>query len=102
MGWRIFVREPVGSDGVVIAGVDSQNPTQMPLSQDTMVYAFAPDRSDQPFAKAVLPGDADISGTRERYAGDGVMVIFNDPVPSENPSRQAVLMALELRGASER
>jgi class 3 adenylate cyclase len=39
------------------------------------------------------------SGTLERYAGDGVMVIFNDPVPIENPALQAVLMALEMRGA---
>ena len=39
------------------------------------------------------------SGTLERYAGDGVMVIFNDPVPVENPALQAVLMALELRSA---
>ena len=38
-------------------------------------------------------------GTLERYAGDGVMVIFNDPVPIENSARQAVLMALELRDA---
>jgi class 3 adenylate cyclase len=38
-------------------------------------------------------------GTLERYAGDGVMVIFNDPVPVENPALQAVLMALEMRGA---
>jgi adenylate cyclase len=37
------------------------------------------------------------SGTLERYAGDGVMVIFNDPVPVENPALQAVLMALEMR-----
>jgi signal transduction protein with GAF and PtsI domain len=34
------------------------------------------------------------SGTLERYAGDGVMVVFNDPVPVENPALQAVLMAL--------
>jgi adenylate cyclase len=39
------------------------------------------------------------SGTLERYAGDGVMVIFNDPVPIENPASQAVLMALEMRDA---
>jgi class 3 adenylate cyclase len=39
------------------------------------------------------------SGTLERYAGDGVMVIFNDPVPVENPALQAVHMALEMRGA---
>ena len=42
------------------------------------------------------------SGTLERYAGDGVMVIFNDPVPVENPALQAVLMALEMRGATPR
>jgi adenylate cyclase len=39
------------------------------------------------------------SGTLERYAGDGVMVVFNDPVPVENPALQAVLMALEVREA---
>jgi GAF domain-containing protein len=39
------------------------------------------------------------SGTLERYAGDGVMVVFNDPVPIENPALQAVLMALEMRDA---
>jgi class 3 adenylate cyclase len=39
------------------------------------------------------------SGTLERYAGDGVMVVFNDPVPVENPALQAVLMALETRDA---
>ncbi|HXW22337.1 MAG TPA: GAF domain-containing protein, partial [Rhodomicrobium sp.] len=39
------------------------------------------------------------SGTLERYAGDGVMVIFNDPVPVDNPALQAVLMALEMRDA---
>jgi len=39
------------------------------------------------------------SGTLERYAGDGVMVIFNDPVPVENPALKAVLMALEMRDA---
>jgi class 3 adenylate cyclase len=37
------------------------------------------------------------SGTLERYAGDGVMVVFNDPVPVENPPLQAVLMALDMR-----
>ena len=38
------------------------------------------------------------SGTLERYAGDGVMVVFNDPVPVDNPALQAVQMALEMRG----
>ena len=39
------------------------------------------------------------NGTLERYAGDGVMVVFNDPVPVEDPALQAVLMALEVRDA---
>ena len=38
-------------------------------------------------------------GTLERFAGDGVMVIFNDPVPVENPALQAVLMAVDMRAA---
>ena len=38
-------------------------------------------------------------GTLERYAGDGVMVVFNDPVPVDNPALQGVLMALEMRRA---
>jgi class 3 adenylate cyclase len=39
------------------------------------------------------------SGTLERYAGDGVMVVFNDPVPVDNPALQAVRMALDTRAA---
>ena len=38
-------------------------------------------------------------GTLERFAGDGVMVIFNDPVLVDNPALQAVLMALDMRTA---
>ena len=39
------------------------------------------------------------SGTLERYAGDGVMVVFDDPVPVDNPALRAVHMALETREA---
>ena len=39
------------------------------------------------------------SGTLERYAGDGVMVVFNDPIPVDNPALQAVLMAIDMRAA---
>jgi adenylate cyclase len=38
-------------------------------------------------------------GTLERYAGDGVMAVFNDPIPVDNPALQAVLMAIDLRAA---
>jgi class 3 adenylate cyclase/putative methionine-R-sulfoxide reductase with GAF domain len=39
------------------------------------------------------------SGTLEHYAGDGVMVILNDPIPVLNPALQAVRMALDMRTA---
>jgi class 3 adenylate cyclase len=38
-------------------------------------------------------------GTLERFAGDGVMVVFNDPIPIDNPALQAVLMAIDMRAA---
>jgi class 3 adenylate cyclase len=38
-------------------------------------------------------------GTLERYAGDGVMVVFNDPIPVDNPALQAVLMAIDMKAA---
>ena len=40
-------------------------------------------------------------GTLERYAGDGVMVVFNDPIPVDKPALQAVLMAIDMRVAIE-
>src|SRR6202140_5540210 len=45
------------SDVIVIACVRLQNLAQMHLAQDNdVVHTFTPDRSDQPFDKAVLPG----------------------------------------------
>jgi adenylate cyclase len=38
-------------------------------------------------------------GTLERYAGDGMMILFNDPVPSTEPARQAARMALAMQAA---
>jgi class 3 adenylate cyclase len=39
------------------------------------------------------------SGTLEHYAGDGVMVFFNDPIPVPNPALQAVQTAFDMRTA---
>jgi len=36
-------------------------------------------------------------GTLERFAGDSIMIFFNDPVPVPNPAQQAVRMALEMQ-----
>jgi adenylate cyclase len=36
-------------------------------------------------------------GTLEHFAGDGMMIFFNDPVPVENAAERAVRMALSMR-----
>jgi class 3 adenylate cyclase len=36
-------------------------------------------------------------GTLEHFAGDGVMVYFNDPIPVDDPAARAVRMAVALR-----
>ena len=38
-----------------------------------------------------------LSGTLERFAGDGVMVIFNDPVPCSEPCDRATQLAVGIR-----
>jgi hypothetical protein len=53
---RILVQGSMRSDVIVIVGVGFQDPTQMHLAQDNdVVHTFTPDRSDQPFHKAILP-----------------------------------------------
>jgi adenylate cyclase len=56
---------------------------------------------------AVLRGYHDVlgpliykyEGTLERFAGDGLNVLFNDPLPCPDPSLRAVQMAVEMRDA---
>ncbi|MBA7706681.1 Adenylate cyclase 2 [subsurface metagenome] len=36
-------------------------------------------------------------GTLERFAGDGLMVFFNDPLPCKDPAARAVKMAVAMR-----
>lgn len=40
-------------------------------------------------------------GTLERFLGDGIMVLFNDPVPCPDPALRAVKLAVDLRAAVE-
>jgi class 3 adenylate cyclase/CheY-like chemotaxis protein len=37
-------------------------------------------------------------GTLERFVGDGLMVLFNDPLPCPDPPARAVRMAIDMRG----
>jgi len=36
-------------------------------------------------------------GTLERFAGDGLMILFNDPLPCPDPCERAVKMAVQMR-----
>jgi len=38
-------------------------------------------------------------GTLEHFAGDGVMIFFNDPIEVDNPAERAIRMALALQDA---
>ena len=41
-------------------------------------------------------------GTLERFAGDGLMVFFNDPLPCPDAADRAVRMAVAMRGRAQR
>jgi adenylate cyclase len=38
-------------------------------------------------------------GTLERFAGDGILILFNDPIPYPDHAERAVRMAVEMRDA---
>jgi adenylate cyclase len=40
----------------------------------------------------------EFEGTLERFLGDGIMVIFGDPIPCPDPCERAVQMAVAMRG----
>jgi class 3 adenylate cyclase len=40
---------------------------------------------------------AEHEGTIDRFAGDGILVFFNDPLPTSDPGKRAVRMALAMR-----
>jgi len=50
---------------------------------------------------ALGPIVARFEGTLDHYSGDGVMVFFNDPLPTPEPAKRAIEMAVALREAAE-
>lgn len=48
------------------------------------------------------PIAASFEGTLDHYSGDGMMVFFNDPLPTPEPAKRAIEMAVAMReGAQE-
>src|SRR3990170_2967320 len=82
------------SDVVVIASIGSQDSAQMCLAQDDeMIHTLAPDRSDQPFGKAILPRRGwcsrlvpDAHGAQSA-CDDGAV----DPIPIANEVLRGIL-----------
>jgi class 3 adenylate cyclase len=48
---------------------------------------------------ALVPLIQQFEGTLDRFAGDGLMVYFNDPLPCPNPAERAVALAVAMRDA---
>ena len=49
---------------------------------------------------ALGPIVASFEGTLDHYSGDGVMVFFNDPLPTLEPANRSIQMALAMRAAA--
>jgi len=50
---------------------------------------------------ALGPIIAQFEGTLDHYAGDGIMVFFNDPIPTPEPAKRAIEMSLAMREAAQ-
>ena len=48
------------------------------------------------YHKVMGPLIMEHEGTLERFAGDGMMIFFNDPIKLENPTLNAVKMSLAM------
>jgi class 3 adenylate cyclase len=44
---------------------------------------------------------ASFEGTLDHHAGDGIMVFFNDPLPTPDPAKRAIEMAVAMRATTQ-
>ena len=106
-----FFSPPV-ADAIVAGGVDMLEPHRREITAvflDLRGFTAFTDRAD-PDEVMDLLSEYHVAmgslverygGTLEHFAGDGVLIFFNDPIPVDRPAVKAVRMALDLQLAFE-
>jgi class 3 adenylate cyclase len=101
-----FFSPPV-AEAIVAGGVDMLEPHRREITAvflDLRGFTAVTDRADPDEVMdllsdyhAAMGGLVDrYGGVLEHFAGDGVMIFFNDPVPVDQPAHKAVRMAIDL------
>jgi adenylate cyclase len=104
-----FFSRPV-AEAIVAGGEDILAPHRREITAvflDLRGFTAFTDRADpeevlellRAYHRALGHTVEDCGGTLEHFAGDGVMIFFNDPFPVERPAERAVRMALTLQQA---
>jgi len=101
-----FFSPPV-ADAIIAGGVDMLEPHRREITAvflDLRGFTAFTDRADPDEVMDLLSDYHETmgnlveryGGTLEHFAGDGVMIFFNDPIPVEQPAHKAVRMAIDL------
>ena len=101
-----FFSPPV-ADAIIAGGVDMLEPHRREITAvflDLRGFTAFTDRADPDEVMDLLSDYHEAmgnlveryGGTLEHFAGDGVMIFFNDPIPVEQPAHKAVRMAIDL------
>lgn len=104
-----FFSPPV-ADAIVAGGVDMLEPHRREITAvflDLRGFTAFTDRADPDDVMHLLAEYHQAmgnlveryGGTLEHFAGDGVLIFFNDPIPVERPEVKAVRMAMDLQQA---
>jgi len=104
-----FFSPPV-ADAIVAGGVDMLEPHRREITAvflDLRGFTAFTDRADPDEVMDLLSEYHQsmgslvdrYGGTLEHFAGDGVLIFFNDPIPVDRPAVKAVRMALDLQQA---
>ena len=104
-----FFSPPV-ADAIVAGGVDMLEPHRREITAvflDLRGFTAFTDRADPDAVMDLLSEYHSAmgslvdryGGTLEHFAGDGVLIFFNDPIPVDRPAVKAVRMALDLQEA---